>query len=484
MTDGNRPTIYRQILKGTAVFGGTQILTMLANVVRGKFVALLLGDVGMGISSLLQSAIAPMQQLFSLGLPSSVVKYIAAESDPLRQASVVKAYRRILLALATLALIAMLLGAPLLSRMTFGTTDHTVWFLCLSVALFFTILSTGETAVLQGCRRLREYALCGVAGALCGLLIGVPLYYFYGIRGIVPSMIVLALTMYVTARLFTRRIQLPRVSQSVAETMSLTHGMLLLGCTMMLSALAGALTVYLLNTYLRSHGSLADVGLYQASCSLTLQATSLVFAAMAADYYPHLSSLSGSRDRMQQLVRSQAEVVVCVMAAVISLLILFTPTIVHLLLSPKFQCIIPLVRLIALSFWGRALCFPLDYVCMSKGDQRFFFWTQGVWSNVKTLLLSLLGYHFFGLIGLGYAALLSALIDTLVSLSLNRWRYGITYSAAMLKVVVPLLLLNTLSLMGSTATDSTVAYGAMSFSALLTCGFAYCIMRRRTRKTI
>ena len=173
---------FRHIMKGTAVFGGTQLLTMMANIVKGKFVAMILSDYGMGVSSLMQSALMPMQQLFSFGLPTAGVKDIAAETDPQRKAQMVLTFRRLLYSLAMLGSIVMAASASLFSISTFGDDSHTWWFVEMSVALLFFILATGENTILQGYRRLKSLATCNIMSALCGLLCSTPLYYFYGIE--------------------------------------------------------------------------------------------------------------------------------------------------------------------------------------------------------------------------------------------------------------------------------------------------------------
>ena len=73
--------IYQQIMKGTAVFGGSQMINMLANVIKGKFTAIFLGASGMGISSLLGSALSPFQQFFTFSLPVAAVRDIASGQD-------------------------------------------------------------------------------------------------------------------------------------------------------------------------------------------------------------------------------------------------------------------------------------------------------------------------------------------------------------------------------------------------------------------
>jgi len=46
---------YRQIFKATSIIGGVQFVNIIILIVRSKFIAYLLGPVGMGISGLLVS---------------------------------------------------------------------------------------------------------------------------------------------------------------------------------------------------------------------------------------------------------------------------------------------------------------------------------------------------------------------------------------------------------------------------------------------
>lgn len=62
--------------------------------------------------------------------------------------------------------------------------------------IYFTTLSNGELAILQGVRMLKQLAYSSIIGSLLGLMVGVPLYYYYGYDGIVPAMIVLSLMTY------------------------------------------------------------------------------------------------------------------------------------------------------------------------------------------------------------------------------------------------------------------------------------------------
>ncbi len=81
MTGVKEENSYSSILRRLSAFGGVQIFNILIGLLRGKFVALLLGPSGMGISALYTSSIAPLQQLCSLGLNLAVVKEVAANKD-------------------------------------------------------------------------------------------------------------------------------------------------------------------------------------------------------------------------------------------------------------------------------------------------------------------------------------------------------------------------------------------------------------------
>lgn len=470
---------FRHIMKGTAVFGGTQLLTMMANIVKGKFVAMILSDYGMGVSSLMQSALMPMQQLFSFGLPSAGVKDIAAETDPQHKAKAVLTFRRLLYSLALLGCIVMVVCAKLFSISTFGGDSHTWWFVQMSLALFFFIIASGENTILQGYHRLKALATCNIAGALCGLFCGLPLYYLYGIEGIVPAMILLAFTTFCFSRYFTSRIEIPAQQQSWQETLTRGKGMFVLGAAMMAASFIGTLSTYFVNTFIRKYGSIPDVGLFQAANLITLQATAFIFTAMGTDYFPSLSAIVHDIRKTKELVEKEGEIVILITAPVTVLIILFSPLIVSVLLTSKFYAIIPLLRLIAISFLSKAFCFPLDYISMARGDKSFFFWVQGIWANLQNFLLLIGGYYFWGLTGLGHAVIINALLDMVASFVLIKWRYGINYASGILPVLLPLAATNILALAASFIPLASVSYAVMAICAVFTCVFSYVQLDRR-----
>ena len=78
---------YKSILKGASMFGGVQIFQILINWIRGKFVAILLGADGMGVSALFTSSSNTIQKFASLGLNLAIVREMADSSADKETAS-------------------------------------------------------------------------------------------------------------------------------------------------------------------------------------------------------------------------------------------------------------------------------------------------------------------------------------------------------------------------------------------------------------
>lgn len=436
---------YRSILKGTAMFGGVQVFNILTNLFRGKMVAILLGPEGMGISSLLVAASNTLQQFSSLGVNLSIVKEVASakeQQNDARLSFTIYIARKLLRFTALLGAMVTIIIAPWLSEWSFGTEDYRWHFTFCSLVVFFTTMSNGELSILQGLHEVKNLALASIVGSLVGLLAGVPLYYFYGYDGIVPAMILLAFATWLFYRFSFRKLQytFSALSFTWNEIKEPARRMLSLGLVLMVASLLGTLAGYLLNAFISRYGTLHDVGLYQAANSMTNQYAGLVFTAMSLDFFPRLSAISCNNIQVRELVNHQSEIVVLVMAPVVSLVILFSPLLIQILLTSEFLPLIPVIRLMALGLFFKAVSFPMGYISFAKGDKTFFFWFEGVWGNILTLILNILFFYHWGIVGIGISFVLSYFVSTILYIFLTRYRYEFKHTATFRKLFFLLLL--------------------------------------------
>lgn len=460
---------YRNIAKGTAVFGGMQVFTILINLIRGKFVALFLGPEGMGISSLLTSSMNTIQQCTSLGLNLSIVKEVSEAHethDKEKIAQIAFIARTLLRITALIGAVVTLIFSRSLSVFSFGNPHYKWYFILLSAVVFLTTLSNGELALLQGLREIRKLALASVIGALTGLLTGIPLYYFMGYKGIVPAMIALSLATYgfykySGRKLFDKDIL---VGGRREKAFSLMKKMIYLGLVLMITSLLGTATNYALNAFISRYGTLNDLGLYQAASSITNQYVGIVFTAMSLDYLPRLSAIQSDTDKLGEVVNKQMEIVMFVLAPLSALLILFAPIAIRMLLSEEFLHIIPLLRWMALGLFLKGIAYPMGYISFSRGDKMIFFWLEGVWFNLLVLFFNILSYYLWGLVGLGISLCLIYLIGCALYLLITSRRYNYHPQRSLYKIVALLMFFLSICFCGSLLPNPIYGYIVMSIS--------------------
>lgn len=467
---------YRTIAKGTAIFGGVQVFQILINVVRGKFIALFLGPLGMGVSALLYSTVSTISLFSSLGLNFGAVRDIAQanESGDLDRISrVAKAFRRIILFTGIFGALICGGGAKWWSEIAFGNDQYFWSFILLSAMIFFSALASGETSLLQGTRRLKDLAQTSLIGSVTGLLVGVPMYYFWGTNGIAPAMVILALFSYLSNRYFSRKIPLNSNKVTVKEAVSVSKDMIKFGIALTITTLFGLLATYAVNWFVRYAGSLEDVGLYQSASSITTQYIGFVLTAMAADYYPRLSGIAEQSDKVKVLVNQQAEMVMLIAAPIVILLLVGAPIVIRILLTKEFFGALVLLRWLGFALFLKAASYAVGYISFAKGDRRVFFVLEGIIGPVLTVIWSFGGYWLGGVNGLGIAMVVNYVVYLFILSIVVYQRYRFRYTATTIRMFFILLVFCTLALCVTLGVAHPWWSNVVGGLILIVCG-AYC----------
>ena len=481
-----RTSTYRNIVSSTAIFGGAQVLTILINIIRGKLVAAILHSTGMGISSILTNAANSIQQFSLLGLNVSAVKEISQasnEQDEYVLTFVIRLVRRMVLLAAILGLIVTVALSPFLSNLSFDNLSYTHYFLFLGIAVFFNVMATGEIAVMQGLRRYKLLAICSIIPPLCGLLLSIPIYYIWDIEGIVPAMILLNVIYFIAIRFFSYRQPKnakPHPPITLRVIWQQGRSMIQLGIVMSIGMLLGALTTYALTAFISNTGSINDVGFYQAGNSITTQYIGLIFTAMATDFYPHLASLiKTSRREAFHFVNQQTEIIILIISPLAMLIILTAPWAIRILLTKEFLVIEQMVCYLGMASIFKAVCFPMDYIAYATGDKKYIFWIETFWGCAKTFTIMSVCYYCFGLQGLGYGALITALVDVTVCLIAIPWRYGFRLSTTSIRLILSMTILAAVCLASTYIPQAHIKYAIMSTVCAIGIGYSIWQLDRR-----
>lgn len=427
---------YRTIFKATSLFGGVQIINILIQIIRSKLIAVLLGTAGMGVAGLFTTTLGLIGSLTNFGLSISAVRYISeanSQGNAKEVSKVVSILRRLIFITGILGLITVLFFATWLSKITFGTEHYSVAFRWLSTTLLLDQLASGERTFLQGLRKIKALAKANVVGSIVGLFISIPLYYFYGIDGIVPALIASSFTAMVIAWFFSSKIKINTPGISWKDTFTNGKSMLKMGFMLSLSGLITMAVSYISRAYINHTGSLEEVGLYSAGFAIISSYVGLIFTAMGTDYFPRLSSVAYDTDKYTRLINQQAEIALLIIGPILCIFLIFAKWALLLLYSSDFIPITAMVQWAAIGMYFKAASWAIGFLFLAKGATMVFFWSE-LGANVYMLLFNISGYTLYGLDGLGISFLLSYVLVLIQVFIISKTKYNFSFSGEFLKI--------------------------------------------------
>ena len=416
---------YSHVLKYTGIFGGVQGLNIVVSLVRNKLVAVLLGPNGMGLASLFNTTVNFISQATNFGISFSAVKHVSElfeRGDEAAIAHFIKVVRAWSLLTALFGMLVCAVAGPFLSNYTFAWGDHTLHFILLAPAVGLLAITGGETAILKGARQLRSLAVIQIFTVLVALVISIPIYYFFNQSGIVPVIVLMALTSMVLTIRHSYRLYPLQLSGSggiLGEGMEMVK----LGVAFVVAGVMGSGAEMLIRSYLNvSSGDLGVVGLYNAGFMLTISYAGMVFSAMETDFFPRLSSVNSDVAATNLTVNRQIEVSMLIVSPMLAMLIVSLPVLIPILFSPEFLPMVGMAQVAVFSMYIKAISLPVSYIMLAKGDSVGYMVLEAIYDVVLVLLI-IFGYHRWGLFGTGLALSLSYLFDILLVGAYAYWRF-------------------------------------------------------------
>lgn len=466
---------YRNVLKATSLFGGVQVVNILVAVIRSKFIALFIGPTGMGIASLLNATLGLINGVTNLGLDVSAVKDISfahKNGDEKEISRTISVLKRLVWFTAGFGALVMIVASPLLSEFAFDNKDFTLSFVWIAIALIFKQITNSRLAILQGLRKLKELAKANLFGNLVGLLITVPLYYYFRIDAIVPAIIIASLLSFAFTIYYSQKAEIVHAPISTSEAFSEGKGMIQLGVTLSISGLISLLVAYILQIYISQKGGIDEVGLYNAGFVILNTYVGIVFTAMATDYFPRLAAISEKIKEVRKAVFEQAYIAVLLITPIIVVFLMFAQFIIVLLYSTDFTPIVKMVSWGILGMVFKAVSFSMGYVIIAKGDSKLFIKTA-IGFNAILLTINVLGYYYAGLEGLGISFFLHYIIHYTALRIITYYRYNFYFEKGFYPIFMIAVCFCLAAFLLTFVEDPIIKYTSMSVLVILSFVFSY-----------
>ena len=472
---------YSQIAKGFGLFGGVQVFGILISIIRSKFVAILLGTNGIGVLGLFTSTIGMLGAISNLGLNVSAVSTISkstADNNQLLISRSVITIRRWIVFTGLLGFILTIILANKLSQWVFGNMEYVWAFRWLSITLFFQTLSTGQSSLLQGMRKLKELAIIGILGSSVGLILSLLLYYNYGLKGIVPSLILTAVSTSIISWYYSRKIQVDNLKIPISDSYREGVDMVKLGMVFLITNVVGTGVLYVTQVFINKTGGLDQLGLYLSSFAIINGYFGMIFTAMGTDLFPRLAAISDDNVKINELINQQSEVMLLILAPILIFLISSLPLVIKILLTAKFLPIIDLLKWAILGIVFQAVSYPIGLAFAAKGYKKMYFYIVMALHAI-TLVAYLILYHFLRLEGIGIAFLLVQFLFLFIVLRLANFKFSFSYNNTFIKLFLIQFLLIFISFVMVWSFGFPIAYYTGALIVIASTCYSYFELRKR-----
>ncbi|MCX2582896.1 oligosaccharide flippase family protein [Pedobacter sp. MR22-3] len=471
---------YKQIVKSTGIVGGTQILNILIGIVRMKFLAILLGPSGVGMAGIFQTIIDLVRDATGFGINFSGVKNIAEVSgsdDKNKVSKTITILRRWALGTGLLGMVIIVAFSSIFSLHSFGSTNQTQSIIFLSIIVLTSSISASQVALLQGLRKISQMAQANLFGTLFGTAISMPLYYVYGINGIVPGMILTSIGAMAISWIYARKIKVENLSISFIETIKGGIGMAKLGFFIVVNGFLATLSMYIIRSFLVKKGGIEMVGYFQAVMTISTVYMNVLLHAMLADYFPRLTLVQNDNVKSNKLINEQLEITLLIGTPMLIAVIIFAPIGINILYSSSFSVAVPVLRWQMAGSFFTLVSWPLGVLYLAKNAGWYAVITETFRQCVYIgLLYFLWNFYKFESIGIGFF-IASFLNMIFVILSLKKIS-NFVFSTVNFKYIVFLGISVVLTLFISSQLNMILSY--ILNCILLICIFYLCFIKLNT----
>lgn len=414
---------YDHVLKYTWIFGGVQGFVILMNLVRNKFMALLLGAGGMGFNSLLVSVQNFASQCTNLGISFGAVPRLSEyyERHDAQLAYYIQVIRLWSLIASLLGLVFCIVISPLVNDLSFTWGNHTLHYAMLGLAVAMLAITGGETAILKATRRLGALARIQVYTVVVSTCLSIPLYYYFRDSGVVPVIVLMAGMSMLATIIYSYRLY-PLDLRFNRSQLKDGAGMIKLGLAFVLAAAIGSASEMLIRAFLNVEGSLNDVGLYNVGYLLTITYAGLVFSSMETDYFPRLSAVSKDIAGTNEMVNKQMEVSLLLLSPMLVALLTALPVLVPLLFSKEFLPVVTMAQVAVLAMYFKVLSMPIAYITLARSYSLSYLFLETSYFIVLVVAI-VVGYRTWGIWGTGVAIVIAHVAELLLVGCYSYWRY-------------------------------------------------------------
>ena len=400
---------YRRILRSSSIIGGASFINLAMGVLRTKFLAVLLGPIGVGVTSLYTALMTTTSAFATMGVGTVGTRQVAeafSKGDERALTLVRRAMFWGTLFLASAGALVVWSLRSILAVQVLGGPAHSVAVGWLALGVALSVAGASQAALIQGMCRISDLARLSVLGATLQTVVGIGFLWRWGNAGLVAYVIVGPAASFVLGHYYVSK--LPKIQGEFIATSEIVRQwktLLRIGVGFVGAEFVGSLIQLWIRSDIRGVLGAESLGQYQAAWTVSTQYISFVLGAMAADYYPRLAGVIHDHGAARRLVNEQTEIAVLLSAPVFIAMMAAAPWVMRLLYTASFTPAVEVLRWQVLGDVLKVASWPLGFVIVAAGDAKTFFWSESAsWLLLAALIVGLVPAMGLQISGMAYVA--------------------------------------------------------------------------------
>ncbi len=391
------------IARATATLAGGSVVSLIAGALSAKLIAVMAGPVGTGTVGLLSSLLTLGVLVGGFGIATGLIRQVAlatASGDALAISSAHQAARLGVLAAASAIALGLIALRDQIATFLFGDGGSELDVVLVGIAVVFTALAGVEAGLVNGLHRVKWVATVTAASAAGMALALVAAVFVGGTGAVAAGLLIGSLVGWIVAMAVALMV-VPRVAARIDRQRrgADLRALLRFGGPFTVSQLLGAGAQLAIPFLVLAMLQTADVGYYRAAATISVAYLAFLLNAMAQDYYPRVSAISGT-PAIEGTARRQLRFVLMVCIPLILLTSAAAPILVTVLYSGEFA---PAVDVLGWQLAGDMLKLPawtLSFVLLARGASGTFLAVEAI-GGFALIVLSVVGLQAVGIAGAG-----------------------------------------------------------------------------------
>lgn len=221
------------------------------------------------------------------------------------------------------------------------------------------------------------------------------------------------------------------------------------GAALMLSSFFAQLANVIIISYIRSHGGLTDVGIFNAGSVIMTTYFGVMITALSTDYFPRISALWNDNSAIQEELNRQSIVSLLLCCPLFVLFITLMPLFIKILYTDEF---LPAVGFIKFGVIGTMITIvsnQVDMILVAKFKVKIII-IIAVFYRLLQIIINVLLYSRYGLVGTGISLAIMGVVHLVVMVTIVYKLYRIKFNTSFIKfssivcgfIVLSILVLN------------------------------------------